>query len=104
MSIQNNASDSALVSNHRTWQSIHEYSPTMTCAYGWAVSATAARATKASLPKYGAQPGTTGISAPGREARESRGQAPRISAAAAAPPCDDDQAWIRRRIRGRPVG
>ena len=61
----------------------------MTCAYDWAVSAAAARTTKASLPKSGAQPGTKDID---REARESRGPAPRILAAAAAPPCDDDQA------------
>jgi hypothetical protein len=61
----------------------------MTCAYGWAVSAAAARTTKASLSKSGAQPGTKDID---REARESRGSAPHILAAAAAPPCDDDQA------------
>jgi hypothetical protein len=60
----------------------------MTCAYGWAVSATAARTTKASLPKSGAQPGTKDID---REARESCGPTPRIVAAAAAPPCGYDQ-------------
>src|SRR5215467_7917100 len=68
----------------------------MTCAYGWAASATAARTTKASLPKSGAQPGTKDID---REARESRGPTPRILAAAAA----TIRAWIRGRIRGRPV-
>jgi hypothetical protein len=65
----------------------------MTCAYGWAVSATAARTTKASLPKSGAQPGTKDID---REARESRGPTPRILAAAAAPPCGYDQGLDQR--------
>ena len=60
----------------------------MTSAYGWAVSATAARTTKASLPKSGAQLGTKDID---REARESRSPAPRIWAAAGAPPCGYDQ-------------
>jgi hypothetical protein len=50
----------------------------MTCAYDWAVSATAARATKASLPKSGAQPGS--------RSPRSRGPARRILAAAAAAP------------------
>src|SRR5215467_6073939 len=65
----------------------------MTCAYGWAASATAARTTKASLPKSGAQPGTKDID---REARESRGPTPRILAAAAAPPCGYDQGLDQR--------
>src|SRR5215467_2195345 len=65
----------------------------MTCAYGWAASATAARTTKASLPKSGAQPGTKDID---REARESRGPTPRILAAAAAPPCGYDQGVDQR--------
>src|SRR5262244_3357790 len=65
----------------------------MTCTYGWAVSATAARTTKASLPKSRAQPGTKDID---REARESRGgPTPRILAAAAAPPCGYDQGLDR---------
>src|SRR5215469_12292298 len=65
----------------------------MTCAYGWAASATAARTTKASLPKSGAQPGTKDID---REARASRGPTPRILAAAAAPPCGYDQGLDQR--------
>src|SRR6516165_2718458 len=65
----------------------------MTCAYGWAVSAIAARTIKASLPKSGARPGTKDID---REARESRGPTPRILAAAAAPPCGYDQGLDQR--------
>ena len=90
MSIQNNASDSALESNHqRGSPSMNTHDDDLRVRLG-RIRDRGSRY-KSFFAESGAQPGTKDISAPDREARESRGPAPRILAAAAAPPCGYDQ-------------
>ena len=94
MSIQNNASDSALESNHqRGSPSMNTHNDDLRVRLR-RIRNRGSRY-KSFFAESGAQPGTKDISAPDREARESRGLAPRILAAAAAPPYGHDQGLDR---------
>ena len=94
MSIQNNASDSALESNHqRGSPSMNTHNDDLRVRLR-RIRNRGSRY-KSFFAESGAQPGTKDISAPDREARASRGPTPRILAAAAAPPCGFDQALDR---------
>ena len=85
MSIQNNASDSALESNHqRGSPSMNTHNDDLRVRLR-RIRNRGSRY-KSFFAESGAQPGTKDID---REARESRGPTPRILAAAAAPPCYD---------------